>query len=75
MGGVAGTGWSEREGRKDGKGRAQAVDPVEFGGGLGWGERRRLTKGPSLCHIDLSSEPWIKDREKMLAGRSETRGD
>jgi hypothetical protein len=34
---VAGTGWSEREGRKDGNGRSQAFEVEWLGGGLGWG--------------------------------------
>jgi hypothetical protein len=39
-----------REGRKDGNGWVQAFELVGFGGGLGWGESRRLIKGRSFCH-------------------------
>lgn len=42
VGGVAGTGWSEREGRKEGNGWAQGFDRGWAGGGLGRGASKNL---------------------------------
>jgi len=50
VGGVAGTGWSEREGRKDGNEWAQVFDREWAGGGFGLGASRSLLKSLTCCN-------------------------